>query len=354
MILIIAGKEDAHVPHVTEKLDAHGAEYLWFQAEVFPTAARISVDYDRLGSPRRVLNYRQQEFDLAQVTAVWNREGTHPNLEATLQGEQRWWAGESCSRFLGDLWECLDCLWLPNRPMVERDGRVFGQPPDARSNFQPVGWRAPSCYNKLHQLEVAGRLGFTVPRTLVTNSPERFLEFYEECHGQVVSKNSTRLKIRQDNELRIAYTYPVHRRNTANYQAIRYAPVVFQEEVSKKLELRVTVVGNQVFPAAIQSQGSRALQHDWRHYHDFGESKYYSAYALPAKVEALCVRLLEALGICFGAIDLIVTPEDDYVFLEVNPSGEWYWTESYAGLPIADAIAELLIRGAIETVHNAG
>jgi hypothetical protein len=349
MILIIGRKEDEHVPYVAEKLAARGAEYFWFQAELFPSAAAISVEYDRLGFPRRVLDYRQQELDLAQVTAVWNREGTFPDPEAALQGEQRWWTGESCSRFLADLWECLDCLWLPNRPVVERDALVFGEPPDARSIFQPLGWRAPSCYNKLHQLAVAGRLGFTVPRTLVTNSPERFLRFYEECRGQVISKNSTRLKIRRDDELRMAFTNPVQRRDIAGYKAIRHAPVVFQEEVPKKLELRVTVVGNKVFPAAIQSQRSFRLQHDWRHYHDFGESKYYSAYALPPKVEALCVRLLEALGICFGALDLIVTPEDDYVFLEVNPNGQWQWTESYADLPIADAIADLLIRGAIET-----
>jgi hypothetical protein len=349
MILIIGRKDDAHIPFVTEKLDARGAEYFWFQAELYPTATAISVDYDRLGSPRRVLNYQQQELDLAQVTAVWNREATNPDPDAALQTEQRWWTGESCARFLADFWECLDCFWVPNRPVVERDARVFGPAPDARSNFQPVGWRQPSCYNKLNQLAVAGRLGCAIPRTLVTNSPERFLRFYEDCGGQVISKNSTRLKIRRDDELRIAYTNPVQRRDTAGYKAIRHAPVVFQEEVPKKLELRVTVVGNKVFSAAIQSQDSRRLQHDWRHYHDFGESKYYSAYALPPKVEAMCVRMVEALGICFGALDLIVTPGDDYVFLEVNPNGEWYWTESYASLPIADAIAELLIRGAIES-----
>jgi hypothetical protein len=339
------------VPVVTEKLKARGAEYLWFQAEHFPAAAKISVDYDRGGAVRRILEYQQREFDLARVAAVWNREGTHPDLEASLQSEQRWWAGESCSRFLGDLWECLDCLWVPNRPTVERDARVYGQAPDARSNLQPLGWRAPSCYNKLHQLAVAGWVGFTVPQTLVTNSPERFLEFYQACRGQVVSKNSTRLKIRRENELCISFTHSVQRRNTTDYRSIRYAPVTFQEEVRKKLELRVTVVGTKVFSAAIQSQQSRLLKHDWRHYHDFGESKYYSAYALPAKIEQMCVELLGALGICFGAIDLIVTPEDDYVFLEVNPNGQWHWTEVYAGLPIADAIAELLIRGASETLR---
>ena len=142
------------------------------------------------------------------------------------------------------------------------------------------------------------------------------------------------------------FTYPVQRRNAVGSQSIRYAPVIFQEEVPKKLELRVTVVAAKVFPAAIRSQESRFLRHDWRHYHDFGESKYYSVHTLPEKIEGLCVRLVETLGLCFGAIDLIVTPANEYVFLEINPNGQWLWIEEFTGLPIGDAVAELLIRGA--------
>jgi glutathione synthase/RimK-type ligase-like ATP-grasp enzyme len=179
----------------------------------------------------------------------------------------------------------------------------------------------------------------------MTNSPTRFLEFYEHCESQVVSKNATNLRATRNGEDCSGFTYPVQRRNTADYQAIRYAPVVFQEEVPKKLELRVTVVAAKVFPAAIQSQKSRLLRHDWRHYDDFGESKYYSVHTLPDKIEGLCVRLVEALGLCFGAIDLILTPEDEYVFLEVNPNGQWLWIENFTGLPIGDAISDLLIQG---------
>jgi glutathione synthase/RimK-type ligase-like ATP-grasp enzyme len=123
-------------------------------------------------------------------------------------------------------------------------------------------------------------------------------------------------------------------------------PSSFRKKFAKGSKLRVTVVGEKVFPAAIRSQESRSLRHDWRHYPHFGGSRYYSVYSLPAKIEKLCVRLVEALGICFGAIDLIVTPDDDYVFLEVNPNGQWAWIEDFTGLPISDAIAELLIRSA--------
>jgi hypothetical protein len=347
MILILADERDAHANHVTTKLDALGAEYLRFNPQHFPGAADLSIHYDRSGSARRILNYKQEEVDLGRVRAVWNRATARPIADAMAKKEQRWWITEGCSRFLAELWECIDCLWLPNQPMADRDPyRVQVQPDKRHWLFQPPRLRAPSAYNKLHQLAIAGQLGFTVPRTLVTNSPKRFIEFYEECDSQVVSKHAAVLPAARDGEDCMRFTYPVHRRNAAGYQSIRYAPVIFQEEIPKKLELRVTVVAAKVFSAAIQSQDSRFLRHDWRHYHDFGESKYYSEHTLPEKIEGICVRLVEALGLCFGAMDLIVTPADEYVFLEINPNGQWLWIEQFTGLAIGDAIAELLIRGA--------
>ncbi len=347
MILIIVNNRDMHVDYVTTKLDALGAEYFRFNPQHFPAAADLSIRYDRSGSACRILNYRQEKVDLGRVRAVWNRGTTRPIADGMVKEEQRWWVSEGCSRFLAELWECIDCLWLPDQPISDRDPhRVFVQPDERRHLAQPPRLRAPSAYNKLHQLAVAGQLGFTVPRTLVTNSPKRFIEFYEECGSRVVSKHTALLPKARDGEECKGFTYPVHRRNAAGCQSIRYAPVIFQEEVPKKLELRVTVVAAKVFPAAIRSQESRFLRHDWRHYHDFGESKYYSAYTLPEKIERLCVRLVETLGLCFGAIDLIVTPSDEYVFLEINPNGQWLWIEEFTGLPIGDAVAELLIQGA--------
>ena len=54
------------------------------------------------------------------------------------------------------------------------------------------------------------------------------------------------------------------------------------------------------------------------------------------------MRLMKALKINFGAIDMILTPEGEYVFLEVNPNGQWGWIEKLTGMPISQAIADVL------------
>jgi D-alanine-D-alanine ligase-like ATP-grasp enzyme len=51
---------------------------------------------------------------------------------------------------------------------------------------------------------------------------------------------------------------------------------------------------------------------------------------------------MDALGLNYGALDFIVTPEGRHVFLEVNPAGEFMWLMRYPGLPIAEALADVL------------
>jgi glutathione synthase/RimK-type ligase-like ATP-grasp enzyme len=51
---------------------------------------------------------------------------------------------------------------------------------------------------------------------------------------------------------------------------------------------------------------------------------------------------MQLMRVRFAAIDLIVTPNNDYTFLDANPSGQWAWIEDETGLPIAAAIADAL------------
>jgi glutathione synthase/RimK-type ligase-like ATP-grasp enzyme len=194
------------------------------------------------------------------------------------------------------------------------------------------------------QLALAARLGWRIPRTVTTSEPQALLDFYEACGGRIIAKASVPLELAgREGEKREPYTRPVRRRDLLTCRALRHGPVTFQEYVAKRAELRVTVVGDRVFAAEIDSQASPRTRHDWRHYDN--TRARYSVHALPPDVEALCVAVTRALGLCYGAIDLILTPDGEYVFLEINPNGQWAWVEELTTMPIADAIADLLTRG---------
>ncbi len=52
---------------------------------------------------------------------------------------------------------------------------------------------------------------------------------------------------------------------------------------------------------------------------------------------------MNRLGLRFGALDFLVTPDGEWYFLEINPNGQWAWIEQETGLPISDAIADALL-----------
>ena len=68
----------------------------------------------------------------------------------------------------------------------------------------------------------------------------------------------------------------------------------------------------------------------------------------PDEVRDLLLAMNVRFGLLYGAYDLIVTPDGQYVFLEVNSVGQWLWLERATGLPISEALGKLLIKLATE------
>jgi glutathione synthase/RimK-type ligase-like ATP-grasp enzyme len=215
----------------------------------------------------------------------------------------------------------------------------------------PGPWsRLMRAENKISQLQLARDIGFDIPRTLVSNSPADFAEFYRDSNGEVISKIVHSRAWRSIAEYDpLGYTQVVSKRDSGYAHTIRYCPTTFQAYVPKLFELRVTVVGGRVFAAEIHSQQSKRSRVDWRQY-DLGKTPI-RVHDLPKDIERSCLAIVEALGVIFGAIDMIVTPDGRYVFLEINTlGGAWLWIEELTRMPITAAICELLVEAKAGTV----
>lgn len=125
--------------------------------------------------------------------------------------------------------------------------------------------------------------------------------------------------------------------------SLKLAPVIYQELVPKRFDIRVTVVHQDLFAVAIDSQKLEAAAIDWRRA-DTDTLEHYT-HTLPSDVAEACLMLMKVLGLNYGAIDLVLTPDDKYLFLEINPNGQWVWMEDRLGLPISEAIATWLFNG---------
>jgi glutathione synthase/RimK-type ligase-like ATP-grasp enzyme len=187
---------------------------------------------------------------------------------------------------------------------------------------------------------VAGELGFELPPTLVTTNAAALLDFHRRHDGRIISKVAGPTLGRFYGPDVGRYTEPVTTRDIGYFDAVRFAPAIYQACVDKRVELRITVVGERVFPVEIHSQDAARTRGDWRRY-DLGLTPH-RLHALPEALTRRCVQLVRRLGLAYGAIDMILTPEDRYVFIEINPNGQFLWIEQLVRAGIGEAIADCL------------
>lgn len=252
------------------------------------------------------------------IISVWYRRPAPAELPEEFPLAVRMFAEEETRDTTRGLWELLNCLWV-NHPENIR-----------RAN------------SKIHQLNIAHQIGLEIPKTILTNDPEEAKRFISTIHGPIVTKPLSRGYINDNNQPGAIYTNLIETKHLERIQQIRYTPSLFQEYVPKDVELRITVVGKNVFTAEIHSQQKKETRHDWRH--DTLALKHRE-HPLPDNIKLKCIQLAKTFDLEFGAIDMILTPDGRYVFLEINPNGQWAWIEEMTGLPISEAMIELLRQG---------
>lgn len=318
MLLIISDPDDLTVDMLLPGLRAAGVEVVFWDEHSFPAAGRVTVTFAD-GVPTWTVRAGGQTDDLGRVTTVWDRR-RHPITVApqvTARGQDEY-SRKASRQLLDGLWATLPARWLP-----------------------APEHRCACASNKVLQLLRAVEFGFTVPDSWFTNDPESLASAWHATCGRLITKGLESPYLDRDGQSRHAYTTRVNRRHLSRRHRLAYGPAILQPDVAKALELRVTVVGSQVFAAGIDSQASPLTAQDFRHYG--GSGVPYHAHELPQHVATACAKLVASFGLDFGVLDLILTPDGDHVFLELNVSGEWSGVQDRTGLPIAQAVTAWLV-----------
>lgn len=320
-ILIVTHSNDNHAPRaVASALAARGERTYRFDTDLFPTQVQLSLDEaggGRLSGPEGVL-------DLEEISAVWYRRGgVGAGIPRQLEPQLRQPAVEESRRVVFGMLAALGVFQLDAIEQVRR------------AEHKPL------------QLKLARKLGLEVPRTLMTNDAAQVREFAASCPSGVVTKMMSSFAVYgEQGQEQVVFTTPLGARELENLDGLDLCPMTFQEQVAKAVELRVTVVGDRVMAAAIDSQARPGARDDWRR-EGVALIEAWQPYTLPEPVRVRVLRMMDVLGLNYGAFDFIVTPEGRHVFLEVNPAGEFMWLLRYPGLPIAEALADVLAGSAV-------
>ncbi len=183
----------------------------------------------------------------------------------------------------------------------------------ARSGLKPV------------QLQCAKNVGFNIPDTLISNHPADILHFIQQSPTPVIAKPFSTINWQENDELFYFPTTVITAEQVASSEAeIQLCPVIYQQCIEKRYELRVTVMGQTIMAAKLNypDQGRVDAREHFAS-QDFTIEKV----TLPPAIHDQCLALMEQLGLVYGCLDLIVDKSGNYYFLEINNAGQFLWKE---------------------------
>ena len=310
-VLLLASRFDLACDYVVSHLRRQRASYFRLNTEDFDQFAIVAFPDE----PSMLLLTESLEIHLKQpqLKAIYFRRGVYPREAFTSQhtpDEQL--IRTHRSAFMRSFMVFDSCQWM---------------------NHPAATYKAE---HKAVQLATAKRIGFAVPRTVITNHASG-ITAVAQGDQTVAIKGIDTVLVRQDDFETFGYTSLLETK-AAEQAHLSSAPLVAQQALTEKLDLRVTVVGDEVFCSSVTRQG-QPIRGDWRL---AKEGATFQQYELPVEIATKCVQLTQTLGLVFGAIDLAVQ-DGTYYFLEINPTGEWAWLVDQSNQPIDKAIANKLL-----------
>jgi glutathione synthase/RimK-type ligase-like ATP-grasp enzyme len=315
LVLILARRSDRESDYVGIGLIRRGLDYVRLDIEDIPDLLRVRYSIKR-GIPSIKFLLDEREIDVAHVSAVYLRNFEIEAIKFKGDKLSQTFSYEQWKDTYRVLQASLKCSWV-NHPDVTRMAN-----------------------NRVQQLSVAKAVGLHIPETVITNDPKIAKDFYHIHRGRIIIKALHHHAVQVDSKLFSMYTHKMTNKDLSYLDDLVNAPCILQEELLKKSDLRITVVGKQIFAVEIDSQSTSKGRDDLHRCPLLELPKRTIELRKADRVK--CIKLLDSLGLQYGAIDLVRDRSDRLIFLEINPTGDWLWIEQYTGLPITEAMAGLL------------
>lgn len=325
-ILIITNSQDLHADLVSTILVSKGHQPFRVNLDQFPRDYMFTQKYLNGNYVSKITHIPTgQSIESKNVAATWNRKiADYTFISDDLTAQELEYAKAETEHAMFGLLYTLDCYWM-SHPI----------------NMRGSMWKG-------EQLNRAQTIGFRVPASLVSNCPDEVRDFKSRLPGEMIFKTLSTPDLagsKVSDEERVANGVPttvVTNEFMQNVEAVREVPCHFQEYIPKLYELRVTIIGDNLFSAKIHSQQDQRTMVDSR---DMSAEILYEAIKLPQAIEQRCFEFVKNYGLNYSAMDIIVTPENEYVFLENNPNGQFLYVEQL--IPeynLLETLADTLIK----------
>jgi ATP-grasp ribosomal peptide maturase len=313
-VLILAGDIDPTADAMVTALTARNSEVFRLNTAWFPTQVRLTARTCGSGRWAGTLTTPHGTVDLREVDAVWYRSPEAYRMPEEMSPAEAAHARVEAKYGLGGVLASLPALWC-NHP-----ARV------ADAAYKPL------------QLVRAAACGLSVPDTLITNDAASVGGFAAELDGSLVTKLLGGMALSEQGVRKNVFTRRLAPGDLDDLAGVEHTSHLFQAWVPKECEARVICVGEHITAAAITAH----CPSGYVDYRQAYSGLTYELIAVPAAVRAGIKQLMGQLRLSYGALDFVITPAGQWVFLETNPAGQYGWIENATGAPLTDQLADLL------------
>lgn len=319
--LILSGlAHDVHAAAICWALRQSGYRPTWVQTLADGAMMPLSLHADE----RAGLRF-SGGIDPARTSSVWFRRPRLPDTFEHVLPPDLAFVRDEWKRYVGNVHAVAgaagDVFWV-NRPD-----------------------RALATENKFLQLQAAHRCGLRFPATLISSDPDEIRRFFA-AHERIVYKPFATHSWRDgDGRIYSTYARTLDADALQDDAALRLCPGIYQACVRKRYDLRVTVIGRRLFAVRVDAPEADDGVVDWRAA-SIGDHTTSRPFTLSHAWETALRRLMDALGLVFGCIDLVADDHDELHFLEINQAGQFLFVEhDTPGMPLLRAMAAMLAEG---------
>jgi len=195
--------------------------------------------------------------------------------------------------------------------------------------------------NKLKVLEVASSIGLKIPDTIISNDKKDIVNFME--NKKIILAKAISEGVTFTSEKRNYYMHSIlqNKKHIEGYPE-KFPLSLFQEYVEKKYEIRVFYIDNKCYSSVIFSQLDKKTKIDFRNYNHKNPNRV-CPYKLPEIIEKKISKLMKYYKFRTGSLDLIYSKNNEYVFLEINPVGQFKQVSKPCNYNLEYIIARKLI-----------
>lgn len=308
MILIITIKDDLHALSVQQAIRDRGYQHCQiFECDRISSEHRVQWSINSDGAIGQLLWGDGKKINVADIELIWwRRVYSDQTLDEPVTDEYRLHLiNNDCRGALnGILTSCFKGQWVSS--------------PEATTRAS----------DKIYQLGIAREVGFRVPETLISQSLEQVTEFTKRLNDKVIVKPVVGAAGP------LLFTQFVGDPHRFDPESFAVCPAVYQEYIEGSEHIRLNCFGDQSFAGLIETSDL-----DWRP----NLKVPIKSWPVPASLHQQVRAVLDRLGLAMGIVDIKRTPEGQFVWLEVNPQGQFLFLQPLTNMPLDQYFADYLL-----------